>query len=110
MSMRGDSKHTQSVPVPASTADDSSSAARSSPAAGGAAGARGDSPRAHDDPDIEVIYCGESDMSDSGNVPEAFRSPATPQYSPRPLPNERTRELQPSLFGSDDEDERSGEE
>ena len=46
-------------------------------------------------------------MSDSGNTAEASRSPATPQCSPRPLPNERTRELQHRLFGSDDE---SGDE
>ena len=91
MSMRGDSKHTQAVPVSASAADDSSSAARSSPAARGAAGARGTAPRAHDDSDIEVIYSGESDVSDSANVPEASRSPPKPQCSPRPLPNERTR-------------------
>ena len=59
MSMRGDSKHRESVPVPSSAADASSSAARSSPAARGAAGARGTSPRAHDDPGIKVIYYGE---------------------------------------------------
>ena len=62
--MRGDSGQAAAA-VPASAADDSSSAARSSPAAGGAAGALGASPRAHDDPDIEVIYSGESDVSDS---------------------------------------------
>ena len=81
MSMRGDSRHKESEPVPASVADDSSSDARSSPAARGAAGARGTAPRAHDDPDIEVIYSGESDVSDSGNAAEASRSPATPQCS-----------------------------
>ena len=110
MSMRGDSRPTQPGVVQASAADDEASAAPSSPAATGAAGARGITPRAHDDPDVEVIYSGESDVSDSGNVPEASRSPATPQYSPRPLPNKRTRGFQHSLFGSDDEDERSGEE
>ncbi|CAI5736122.1 unnamed protein product [Hyaloperonospora brassicae] len=103
MSMRGDSRPAHPGAVPASAADDSSSAARSSPVATGAAGARGTAPRAHDDPDIEVIYSGESDVSDSGNTAEASRSPATPQCSPRPLPNERTRELQHSMFGSDDE-------
>ena len=106
--MRGDSGQAAAA-VPASAADDSSSAARSPPAARGAAGARGNAPRAHDDSDIEVIYSGESDVSDSANVPEASRSPPTPQCSPRPLPNERTRELVHSLFGSDDED-RGGEE
>ena len=109
MSMRGDSRPTQPGAVQASAADASSSAAPSSPAATGAAGARGITPRAHDDPDVEVIYSGESDVSDSGNAPEASRSPATPQYSPRPLPNERTRDLHHSLFGSDDDDQ-GGEE
>ena len=107
--MRGDSGQAAAA-VPASAADDSSSAARSPPAARGAAGARGNAPRAHDDSDIEVIYSGESDVSDSANVPEASRSPPTPQCSPRLLPNEWTRELEHSLFGSDDEDDRGGEE
>ena len=44
-------------------------------------------------------------MSDSGNAPEASRSPATPQYSPRPLSNERNRDSHHSLFGSDDDDQ-----
>ena len=79
MSMRDDSRPTQPGAVPASAANDSSSAAPSSPSATGAAGARGITPRAHDDPDVEVIYSGESDVSDSSNAPEASRSPATPQ-------------------------------
>ena len=66
-----------------------------------AAGARGITPHARDDPELEVIYSGESDVSDSGNVPEASRSPAVPHRSPRTLPSERTRELHHSLFGSD---------
>ena len=65
MSMRGDSKMTQPAAVTASAADDSSSAACSPPAARGAAGARVIAPRAHDDLKDEVIYSGESDVSDS---------------------------------------------
>ena len=108
MSMRGDSRHS-AASVPASEADDSSSAARSPSAARGAAGARGTSPRAHDDPEIEVIYSGESDVSDSGSVREASRTPVVPHRSPTTLPNEPTREMKHSLFGSDDEDDHSGE-
>ena len=102
MSMRGDSRHAQSASVPASAADYPSSADCSPPAAKGAAGARGSAPRAHDDLDNKVIDSGESDVPDSRNVPEASRSPAVPHHSSRSLSNERTREMHPSLFGSDD--------
>ena len=103
MSMRSDSKMTQPAAVPTSAADDSSSAACSPPAASGAAGARGSTPRAHDDLDNRVINSGESDVSDSRNIPEASRSPAVPRHPSRSLSNERTREMHHSLFGSDDE-------
>ena len=103
MSMRDDSGQAAAV-VPASAADDSSSAARSPPAASGAAGARDASPRAHDDPDIEVIYSGESDASDSEKTFEASR-PAVPRSS-RDLPNVRTRDMRHSLFGSDESDDK----
>ena len=95
-------RHAQSASVPASAADDSSSAACSPPAARGAAGARGSAPRAHDDLNNEVIYSGESDVSDSQNIPEASRSPAVSRHPSRSLSNERTREMHHSLFGSDD--------
>ena len=90
---------TQPAAVPASAADDSSSAACSPPAARGAAGARGSAPRAHDDLNNEVIYSGESDVSDSRNIPEASRSPAMTRHTSRSLSNERTREMHHSLFG-----------
>ena len=102
MSMRGDSGQAAAA-VPASAADDSSSAARSPPAASGAAGARDASPRARDDPDIEVIYSGESDASDSEKPLEASR-PAVPRSS-RDLPNVRTRDMRHSLFGNNESDD-----
>ena len=108
MSMRGDSKTTQPAAVPASAADDSSSAACYPPAARGAAGVRGSAPRAYDDLDNKVIYSGESDVSDSRNISEASRLPAVPRHPSRSLSNERAREMQNSLFGSDDEDDHGG--
>ena len=103
MSMRGDSGPAQSASVPASAADDPSSAACSPPAARGAAGVRGSTPRAHDDLQDEVIYSGESDVLDSRNIPEAYRSPAVPRHPSRSPSNERTRKMHYSLFGSDGE-------
>ena len=100
--MRGDSKTTQPVVVPASAAEDSSSAARSLPEADVAAGARGIKHHAHGDPELGVSYSGESDVSDTGKSPEASRSPAVTRPL-RDLPNGRTRDLHHSLFGSDDE-------
>ena len=101
MSMRGVSKTTQRVSVPASAADDLSSAARFLPAADVAAGVCGITPRAHAELELGFIYSGESDVSDSGITPEASRSPAVPR-SFKELPSERTRDLHQSMFGSDD--------
>ena len=103
MSMRGVSKTTQPAAVTASATDASSSAACSPSAAEGAEDARGIAPRAHDDLDNKVMNSGESDVPDSRNVPEASQSPAVPHHSPSALSNERTHEMQHSLFGSDDE-------
>ena len=89
--------------MPASAAEDPSYASCSPPAARGAVGARGSAPHAHDDLKDEVMYFGESDVSDSRNIPEASRSPAVPRHPSRSLSNERTREMHHSLFGSDDE-------
>ena len=108
MYMRGDSSPAQSASMPASAADDPSFAACSPPAARGAAGTRGSTPRAHDDLQGEVIYSGESDVSNSRNIPEASRLPAVPRHPSRSLSNERAREMQNSLFGSDDEDDHGG--
>ena len=76
MSMRGDSKTTQSATAPASGADDSSSAARSLPTPSVASGACGIAPHVHRDPKLGVSYSGESDVSDSGKPLEASHSPA----------------------------------
>ena len=69
MSMRGDSKKAHPVAASASESDYSSSAARSLPAAYVSTGARGITPRAQDESEVEVIYSGESDVSDSGKAP-----------------------------------------
>ena len=101
MSMRSEPKTTQSATVPASAADDSSLDACSLPAASLATRARGIAPHAHSDPVLGVSYSGESDVSDSGKPVESSRSPVVPRSS-KYLPNERTRDMRHSLFGSGD--------
>ena len=100
--MRGDSKSTRRVAVPASAANDASSAARSFPSADVAAGACGIAPNAHAEIELGVSYSGNSYVSDSGNAQEALRSPAVPRPS-RDLPSERNRDFYHILFGSCDE-------
>ena len=102
MSMRGDSKTTQSATVPVSAADDLSSDARSPPALNVAAGACGITPHAHSDPELGISYSDESDASESKKPSEASRSPAVPRLS-RDLPNLRARDMRRSRFDSDDE-------
>ena len=86
----------------ASAADDSSSAAGSLPAASVAAGAWCIAPHGYSDLELRVSHFGESDMSDLKKPLAASHSPTVPRSS-RDLPNERTRDVRHSLFGSNDE-------
>ena len=72
------------------------------PAAPVATGARGITPRKHDDYELGDIYYGELDASGSRNASKASRSLAVTRPS-RGLPNEQTRDLRHTLVGSDDE-------
>ena len=67
-----------------------------------AAGACVIPPHARKDRELEVSYSDESDVYDLGNALEASQSPAVLRPS-RGRPNDRTRDLRHSLFGSDNE-------
>ena len=103
MSMRGDSKTAHHVAARVSNLEDSSSATRSLPAAPVAAGARGITPHAHEDSEMNVICFDESDLTDLGKDTETTRAPESPAVSQpesasNGLPKERTRDLRHSLF------------
>ena len=103
MSMRKDSKIAQHVAAQVSACRRFVDTSSSPPAVPVAAGARGITPRVHDDSDLEAIYSGGSALSDSEKASGAPVS--QPESSLKAMPNQRTRDFRHSLFGSDNKDD-----